>query len=122
MRQEFADATSLLCRQSGQDILEVFKRIMPVQLGGLDQAHDCSRPLAGVVCLILQLTLIGWIPAALWAVYALGQYRTDKKIEQADAKVDAAYKESERLRKDWYQAQIEDGAEQTENHLLHLFH
>ena len=47
MRQEFADTTSLLCRQSGQDIFDVFKRIMPVQLGGLDQAHDCSRPLAG---------------------------------------------------------------------------
>ena len=42
-----------------------------------------GRPVAGVVCLILQLTLIGWIPAALWAVYALGQYKTDKKIEQA---------------------------------------
>lgn len=40
-----------------------------------------GRPLAGVVCLILQLSLIGWLPAALWAVYALGQYKTDRKIE-----------------------------------------
>jgi uncharacterized membrane protein YqaE (UPF0057 family) len=32
---------------------------------------------------LLQLTLIGWIPATIWAVYALGQYKTDKKIEQA---------------------------------------
>jgi len=38
------------------------------------------RPIAGVVCLILQLTLIGWLPAAIWAVYALGQYKTDRKI------------------------------------------
>lgn len=42
-----------------------------------------GRPIAGILCLILQLTLIGWIPAALWAVYALSQYKTDKKIEAA---------------------------------------
>ena len=42
-----------------------------------------GRPIAGVICLLLQLTLIGWIPAAIWAVYALGQYKTDKKIEKA---------------------------------------
>jgi len=42
-----------------------------------------GRPIAGIVCLILQLTLIGWIPAAIWAVYALSQYNTDKKIEEA---------------------------------------
>ena len=42
-----------------------------------------GRPFAGIICLILQLTLIGWLPAALWAVYALGQYKTDKKIEES---------------------------------------
>ena len=42
-----------------------------------------GRPLAGAICLVLQLTLIGWIPATIWAVYALGQYNTDKKIEKA---------------------------------------
>lgn len=42
-----------------------------------------GRPVAGVVCLILQLTVIGWIPAALWAVYALSQYNTDRKIREA---------------------------------------
>ena len=31
----------------------------------------------------LQLTLIGWIPAAIWAVYALSQFKTDQKIEKA---------------------------------------
>lgn len=44
-----------------------------------------GRPVAGIICLILQLTLIGWIPAALWAVYALSQYNTDKKIEEASS-------------------------------------
>ena len=42
-----------------------------------------GRPLAGVICLILQITLIGWLPAAIWAVYALSQYETDQKIERA---------------------------------------
>lgn len=39
-----------------------------------------GRPWQGILCLLLQLTLIGWIPAAIWAVYALSQYNTDKKI------------------------------------------
>ena len=42
-----------------------------------------GRPIAGIICLILHITLIGWLPAAFWAVYALGQYNTDKKIERA---------------------------------------
>jgi TM2 domain-containing membrane protein YozV len=42
-----------------------------------------GRPLAGVICLILQITLIGWIPAAIWAVYSLSQFQTDRKIDAA---------------------------------------
>jgi uncharacterized membrane protein YqaE (UPF0057 family) len=42
-----------------------------------------NRPIAELICLVLQITLIGWIPATIWAVYALGQYKTDKKIERA---------------------------------------
>jgi uncharacterized membrane protein YqaE (UPF0057 family) len=42
-----------------------------------------GRPLSGIVCLVLQVTLIGWIPATIWAVYALSQYSTDKKIRRA---------------------------------------
>lgn len=42
-----------------------------------------GRPIAGIICLILQITLVFWLPAALWAVYALSQYKTDQKIEQA---------------------------------------
>lgn len=39
-----------------------------------------GRPFAAIICLILQITLIGWLPATIWAVYAIGQYKTDKKI------------------------------------------
>ena len=42
-----------------------------------------GRPIAGIICLILQLTLIGWLPAAIWSIYALSQYKTDQKIRNA---------------------------------------
>jgi uncharacterized membrane protein YqaE (UPF0057 family) len=42
-----------------------------------------GRPVAGIICLVLQITLIGWLPAAIWAVYALSQYNTDKKIAES---------------------------------------
>ncbi|MFY7867676.1 YqaE/Pmp3 family membrane protein [Roseateles sp.] len=45
-----------------------------------------GRPFAGVFCFLLQVTILGWIPASIWAVYALGQYKTDQKIKQALAK------------------------------------
>ena len=42
-----------------------------------------GRPFAGVFCLLLQVTVVGWLPAAIWAVYALSQYDTDRKIHRA---------------------------------------
>lgn len=42
-----------------------------------------GRPIAGIICLLLQITLIGWVPATIWAVYALSQYKTDQKIARA---------------------------------------
>jgi uncharacterized membrane protein YqaE (UPF0057 family) len=42
-----------------------------------------GRPGAGIICLILQLTVLGWVPAAIWAVYALSQYETEQKISDA---------------------------------------
>ncbi len=39
-----------------------------------------GRPLAGVICLLLQITVLGWLPAAIWAVYALSEYNTDRKL------------------------------------------
>lgn len=42
-----------------------------------------GRPGAGIVCLILQLCLIGWPFAAIWAVYSLITYEYEKRIEEA---------------------------------------
>ena len=47
------------------------------------QFFTIGKPIAGVICLLLQLSLIGWIPAAIWSVYSLSQYKTDKKIQQS---------------------------------------
>jgi uncharacterized membrane protein YqaE (UPF0057 family) len=47
------------------------------------QFFTIGRPFSGFFCLILQCTLIGWIPAAIWSVYALNEYKTDKKILKA---------------------------------------
>lgn len=47
------------------------------------QFFTIGRPFAGLFCLFLQITLIGWIPAAIWSVYALSQYKTDQKIRRA---------------------------------------
>jgi uncharacterized membrane protein YqaE (UPF0057 family) len=45
------------------------------------QFFTIGRPFAGIACLVLQITLIGWIPAAIWSTYALSQYTTDQKIK-----------------------------------------
>jgi len=50
------------------------------------QFFTIGRPFAGIFCLILQLTLIGWLPATIWSVYALSQYKTDQKIADALSK------------------------------------
>mgnify|MGYP001787882234 FL=1 len=47
------------------------------------QFFTIGSPIAGIICLILQCPLIGWIPAAMWSVYALSQYKTDQKIRNA---------------------------------------
>ncbi|GAB7546992.1 YqaE/Pmp3 family membrane protein [Cupriavidus sp. 8B] len=47
------------------------------------QFFTIGRPFAAVICLLLQITLIGWVPAAIWSTYALSQYKTNKKIDAA---------------------------------------
>ena len=42
-----------------------------------------GRPIAGIICLILQITVFGLLSATIWAVYALSQYKTDQKIAEA---------------------------------------
>jgi len=46
-----------------------------------------KKPISGIICLVLQLTLIGWIPATIWALYSTNQYNTDQKIKKALADI-----------------------------------
>jgi TM2 domain-containing membrane protein YozV len=41
-----------------------------------------GKILTGIVCLLLQITLIGWIPAAIWSVVSLQNKRADKRTEK----------------------------------------
>lgn len=38
-----------------------------------------GKLLSGILCLILQLTLIGWLPAAAWAVVSLQNTRANRR-------------------------------------------
>lgn len=38
-----------------------------------------GRILTGILCLILQITLIGWLPAAAWAVLSLQDARAERR-------------------------------------------
>jgi len=39
-----------------------------------------GRPFAGLICLILWMTVIGWCLAALWAAFAVSEYEAEEKI------------------------------------------
>jgi TM2 domain-containing membrane protein YozV len=41
-----------------------------------------GKVLTGILCLILQITLIGWIPAAIWAALSLNNERADNRNEK----------------------------------------
>jgi uncharacterized membrane protein YqaE (UPF0057 family) len=37
---------------------------------------------SGIICLVLQLTLIGWLPAAIWAFFAISDYHADQRADK----------------------------------------
>jgi uncharacterized membrane protein YqaE (UPF0057 family) len=41
-----------------------------------------GKLLSGILCLILQITVLGWIPAAIWAVVSLQNHRADKRNDR----------------------------------------
>lgn len=49
-----------------------------------------NRPVAATVCLLLQISLVGWMPATIWSAYSINQYnrtarRTATRIATAIA-------------------------------------
>ena len=47
MREKFLKSTGALRRQALENVLKIAMRIVSVEFGGLDQAHDCGGTLAG---------------------------------------------------------------------------
>ncbi|OAQ42252.1 iduronate sulfatase [Pedobacter psychrophilus] len=41
-----------------------------------------GKILTAIICLILQITLIGWIPAAVWGVLSLQNSRADRRNKE----------------------------------------
>jgi len=41
-----------------------------------------GRILKGILCALLQITLVGWIPAAVWAVIDLQNARADRRTRR----------------------------------------
>ena len=38
-----------------------------------------GKPISGLICLVLQITLIGWLPAAVWAFFVVSNYNAEKR-------------------------------------------
>ncbi|MNU97239.1 hypothetical protein D3C71_873020 [compost metagenome] len=41
-----------------------------------------GKILGGIICLLLQITLIGWIPAFIWAVTSLNRMYADRRTQE----------------------------------------
>ena len=42
---------------------------------------NIDRPIAGSISLLLQMSLVGWIPATIWALHGLSRFHTKNKID-----------------------------------------
>jgi|SRR5579871_2060455 len=43
----------------------------------------------GLICLVLQLTLIGWLPATIWALLSISNHHADQRTDRLIAAVKA---------------------------------
>lgn len=41
-----------------------------------------GKILSGLFCLVLQLTIIGWLPAVIWAFVSLNRMYADRRTEK----------------------------------------
>ena len=49
-----------------------------------------GKILTGILCLILQITLIGWLPAAIWAVMSLNNARAERRNRRLIRAIESA--------------------------------
>lgn len=48
-----------------------------------------GKILSGILCIVLQLTLIGWLPAAIWAVASRSDGKNKKRIDELEKRLSA---------------------------------
>lgn len=41
-----------------------------------------GKPIQGLLCLILQLTIIGWLPATIWAILSIANHDAEKRTDK----------------------------------------
>ena len=41
-----------------------------------------GKIITGIICFILQITILGWVPAAIWAALSLQNSRAEKRNEK----------------------------------------
>ncbi len=46
-----------------------------------------GKILSGIICLILQITVIGWLPAALWAAFSRVDGKNKKRIRKMEKRM-----------------------------------
>lgn len=46
-----------------------------------------GKIVSGIICIILQITFIGWIPAAIWAVSSLNNARQANEIKKMEKRI-----------------------------------
>lgn len=49
-----------------------------------------GKIVSAIVCVILQITFIGWIPAAIWAVSSLNNARQSNEIKKMEKRIIAS--------------------------------
>jgi len=42
----------------------------------------CGKPFQAVALLVLQITVIGWLPAALWALFVVNNRYADRRADR----------------------------------------
>ena len=49
-----------------------------------------GKVVQGLICLILQMTLIGWLPATIWAFATISGHHADKRTDRLEKAITGA--------------------------------
>ena len=49
-----------------------------------------GKILAAIIAFVLQITLVGWLPVAIWAVVSLNNEKNEKRIQEMEERIISA--------------------------------